>query len=309
MLREVNMATSESDDFESADEMNHDIPTKRNVQIQQWKSPSTIDSESDDDTEYVPRQPHTNVIFNRKREKYCPATDTVGEKKADKDISIKETHNNEKNEQPIISVDSSCERVNENVTSPNSQKVECAQTNTSTTNLKMKDNKETRLDKNEVEVPPGKDVNMELQFETTCKSNEKQKDSKKQKLSAKKLGTKIIDSNCLIDVDDNITRHINEEDILRTEENFLLNHLSIEDEITESEMPEEMKSNKTFKEVFKPEGWEGLGDDIELPEELSEEKLQPILKRLSIAGEDTENSSTGWGWANWGVSSLINTAS
>nr|XP_031828689.1 protein FAM114A2 isoform X2 [Nomia melanderi] len=73
-------------------------------------------------------------------------------------------------------------------------------------------------------------------------------------------------------------------------------------------MPDEMKSDKKFKEVFKPEGWEGLGDEIELPEELTEEKLQPILKKLSLMGQETQNSSTGWGWNNWGVSSLINTA-
>ncbi|KOC61150.1 Protein FAM114A2 [Habropoda laboriosa] len=296
------MATSESDDFESADEeMNYSMVVKNRIQTQQWNSPTTIDSESDDDTEYVPRIPHTSIIFSSKTGKYCSLPDARTDEN-----SIKDTHNYAKLEQPITGVDRICEKSNENVTFPN-LKEECVETNISTTNLKVKDNnKESMLDKNEIKAPLEKDANMELHFEgITVKSNEKEEDLKKQKLGVRKLGTKIKSSNKFVDDTDNVDTHIHES---MAEENILLKKPSIKEEITESEMPEEMKLDKKFKEVFKPEGWEGLGKEIELPEELTEEKLQPILKRLSVAGQEAENSSMGWGWANWGVSSLINTA-
>ncbi|XP_068983182.1 protein FAM114A2 [Bombus flavifrons] len=306
------MATSESDDFESADEeMNHDIPTKRSSQMQQWNLPNTIDSESDDDTEYVPRQPYTNINFGRSKEKYWPTMDTsTNETRADKDISTKDTRNYKKHEQPIINVDETCEKNDENISTIDSQKVECAQINTGDTDLKVESNNENiELRKNKVEVSPEKDVNMDLLSELTVKLNEKGKIRYKgKKLGGKKLGTKVMSSSNLLTDIDNIDTHINERDILMTGEDVLSKY-SMEDEITESDMPEELKSDKTFKEVFKSEGWEGLEDPIELPEELIEEKLQPVLKRLSLVAEETSSSSTSWGWGNWGVSSLINTAS
>ncbi|XP_043508290.1 protein FAM114A2 isoform X2 [Frieseomelitta varia] len=295
------MATSESDDFESADEeMNHDIPIKKHTQIQQWSSPNTIDSESDDDMEYVPRQTCTNVNLNR-REKYCPIADTsTNKKRVDKDISIKDTYNYKKHEQPVINVDEVYGK--KNITCIDSQKVGCAQANTGDMNLKVENN--NKLDKTKVEEPTGKDINMDLSSEVTVKLTEKeQTQCKEKKLGAKKLGTKITpSSNFTTDIDNR-----NKRDIVITEED-VCNKSFIKDEITESDMPEELKSEKTFKEVFKPEGWEGLGDSIELSDELTEEKLQPVLKRLSLVDEETSSSSV-WGWGNWDVSSLINTAS
>ncbi|XP_050593163.1 protein FAM114A2 [Bombus affinis] len=306
------MATSESDDFESADEeMNHDIPTKRSTQIQQRNLPNTIDSESDDDTEYVPRQPYTNINFGRNKEKYWPTMDTsTNETRGDKDISIKDTRNYEKHEQPIINIDETCEKNEENISTIDSQKVECAQINTGDTDLKVENNNgNIKLRKNKIEVSPEKDVNMDLHSELTVKLNEKEKiQPKGKKLGVKKLGTRVMSSSILMTDIDNIDRHINERDILMTGED-VLSKFSMQDEITESDMPEELKSDKTFKEIFKSEGWEGLEDPIELPEEVIEEKLQPVLKRLSLVAEETSSSSTSWGWGNWGVSSLINTAS
>ncbi|KAK1129534.1 hypothetical protein K0M31_019256 [Melipona bicolor] len=300
------MATSESDDFESADEeMNHDIPIKRHTEMQQWSSPNTIGSESDDDMEYVPRQPCTNVNLSRRKEKYCPTADTsTNKKRVDTDITIKDTYNYKKHEQSVISVDEACGKKDENITCIDSRKVGCAQANTGDMDLKVENNNNTTLDKTKVEKPPGKDINMDLSSEATVKLTEKEQSQRKEKkLGAKKLGTKVtLNSNFTTDIDNR-----NKRDIIITEED-VCNKSSIKDEITESDMPEELKSEKTFKEVFKPEGWEGLGDSIELPDELTEEKLQPVLKRLSLVGEET-SSSSGWGWGNWDVSSLINTAS
>ncbi|CAL7941765.1 unnamed protein product [Xylocopa violacea] len=294
--------------------MNHDMSTRRSYQTQQWKSPTTIDSESDDDMEYVPRQPHTNVIFSRRPEKYRPLTNIAAdEKKPDNDISIKDTNNCEKSEQPIINVDRTCEKVHEDVTAHSLQKAKCTQINTANMNFDLKDdNKEARLDNSEVK----KDDNMELPSET-INPNEKGRACRRQNLGARKLGTKITSSsNSTADTDD-ATKRINEKDILTRsiEEDILFNELSIKDEITESEMPEEMKSNKTFKEVFGEVFEEGFGDDIKLEEliqspseELSTDRLQPMLEKSSLVREEAENPLMGWGWANWGVTSLINTA-
>ncbi|CAK9813169.1 Protein FAM114A2 [Anthophora plagiata] len=290
------MATSESDDFESADEeMNHDVLIKRNIQSQQWNSPNTIDSESDDDTEYIPRILNTSIIFTSKTGKYCSPADTkTDENSIDKDISVKDTHSYAKHQQPIINADGISEQVNEDGTFPNSQK-EDVKPNKSTTSPSVKDdnNKELDSEKNEV-----KDIDMELHAE--AKSNEEEENFKRQEQSVKKLETKIESSDNFID--DTIHEST-------TQESIFLSKSSMKDEITESEMPEEMKLDKKFKEVFKPEGWEGLGKEIELPEELTEEKLQPVLKKLSLTEQETDNSSMGWSWTNWGVSSLINTAS
>ncbi|XP_006610243.1 protein FAM114A2 [Apis dorsata] len=300
------MATSESDDFESADEeMNHDIPTKKCIQTK-WNLPTTIDSESDDDTEYLPRQPHTNISFGREKEKYCSMIDTAIDKKNfDKNININDTYNY-KHEQPIINVNKTCDKIDEDTIILNSQKIEYLQTNIDTINLKVENNNKTiELDKNEIDTSLKMDINMELYSETS-KLNEKERIHKEQNLYKKKLGTNIIPTNNLTTNIINMNTNINEKNIPMTKENVMFDKTFITDEITESEMPEEMKSNKTFKEIFKPQGWEGLGDAIELPKELTEEKLQPLLKRLSLS-EQIDDSSN-WGWANWGVSSLINTA-
>lgn len=297
------MATSESDDFESADEeMNHNISTKRIIQSQQWSSPVAIDSESDDDTEFVPRPSYANVMYNKRTEKYYAGTDsTTAEKRLDKDISIKDTRNKRKKES-ITNADRTLHEVNEKVTSCDSPKEESTEV---ASNLEVKEN----LNKNEVELPVKTDVKMVNPSETiTLELDSKPKDRKPQKLGAKKLGTKITSSDNAKDDASSIISTDKGSTSIKTEDTSLTEFL-VTEELTESNMPEEMKSDKKFKEVFKPEGWEGLGKEIELPEELTEEKLQPILKKLSLTDQETDNSSKGWGWGGWDVTSFINSAS
>lgn len=75
------------------------------------------------------------------------------------------------------------------------------------------------------------------------------------------------------------------------------------------DLPEELKSNLTFKDIFKPDGWEGLGEDIELPDDLSDDKYHPVLDKLASSSIDNDSANSSWGgWGNWGVSSFINTA-
>ena len=284
------MATSESDDFESADEeMSHDKPAKRSTQ--QWCSSAAIDSESDDDTEYIPRMPYANMICDRKMGRYSSeASMMTSEKKPrrntikeNKDI-VEETCNNAEDKQSITNTTENSEETKEEIT------------DTRFADVKLNESEEkTSLKKNKIGV--------------RAMSKSTEEDRTLQKLGPKKLGMKLTQSNARTTDTADITGEISKIDVLPREEIIFCNESFMTNELTELDVPEEMLSNKKFKEVFKPEGWEGLGNEIELPEELTEEKLQPILKRLSLAGEEAQNSSGGWGWGTWGVNSLINTAS
>lgn len=68
------------------------------------------------------------------------------------------------------------------------------------------------------------------------------------------------------------------------------------------DVPEELKSNKSFKEVF---------NDKKIEKQLSQEKIKSVLEKIpSVATTPDDSSSSGWGsWGSWGVNSLINTAS
>ncbi|XP_043270983.1 protein FAM114A2 [Venturia canescens] len=68
-------------------------------------------------------------------------------------------------------------------------------------------------------------------------------------------------------------------------------------------MPEELRSEKKFKEIFKPDGWEGLDDKTILSEFEDNDKTRSALPKM----REPENS--GWGsWGSWGVASLLNSA-
>ncbi|XP_076647255.1 protein FAM114A2 [Halictus rubicundus] len=273
------MATSESDDFESADEeMNHDISARRNNQTQIWSSPTAIDSESDDDTEFVPRTPYDyrNIVYSEESKEYSSKTDFTTNKntidnvaiKKNEDDKIKNAFNNEKGGQLVNNMD----RTDKELT---------------LSNLRTEESVRDSIDSN----------TMILKVERNDEGN-----------SVDEITAHASTVNNFQVNTDNITINNDKENVVITEKPDAPTISLVQDELSELEMPEEMKSDKTFKEVFKPEGWEGLGNEIELPEELTEEKLQPILKKLSLAGQEMQTSYTGWGWDNWAVSSLINTA-
>nr|XP_003707147.1 PREDICTED: protein FAM114A2 [Megachile rotundata]XP_012149572.1 PREDICTED: protein FAM114A2 [Megachile rotundata]XP_012149573.1 PREDICTED: protein FAM114A2 [Megachile rotundata]XP_012149574.1 PREDICTED: protein FAM114A2 [Megachile rotundata] len=302
------MATSESDDFESADEeMNHNMPTKRIIQTQHWSSPTTIGSDSDDDTEYVPRPTYTNVGFSKKTEKYYERTDTMANvERLDKDISIRDMRNKAKKEKLISNTDKTLERVDGKVTSTSLSKVESTETAPGTMNVEVENRKKT-TDTSETELPVKTNDNVGSSSGTIMSNLDSEpKGHRQQKLGAKKIGSKITVSDNINDISNEMSA--DKENVSTKAQDATLSEFLVKDELTELDMPEEMKSDKKFKEVFKPEGWEGLGNEIELPEELTEEKLQPIMKKLSLSGQETENSSKGWGWGGWDVTSLINTA-
>ncbi|KAL2738820.1 protein FAM114A2 [Vespula squamosa] len=294
------MATSESDDFESADEeLAHNVTSKANVEDTRWPGiQSVVDSESDDDTECIPQLPRKNIlIYEKPRFRSFQREVASSEEKL---ITIKDTPTKECNDEESKV---SAEKIQE-IVSP---------TDTITETTIVKDNTlETSA------------VNQENSTEVTSKSTtttgpkeerlprpRRSADGSK-KLGVKKLGTKIEkESEVTPNTTENIKENISTKNVISkesTKEIDVVSDVSSNTDLSEVDMPEELKSNKKFKEIFKPQGWEKIGNNIELVEDLTEQKIQPVLDRLSIDDKDSENSL--WAnWGSWGVSSLINTAS
>lgn len=318
------MATSESDDFESADEeLAHEQP--KNPVRRKWSPPTAIDSESDEDTEYVPR----NYEKLERHSTVSPGERPLLQDKLDKDDNnTRATHTSTQIKQscdPTDNVFSSAKREDTFET----RKVESAiekpsvssdfeKTNKEEVNLQSKRMAKKSDEKLDTVMHPE-----ELKFvkDKPRSRPERKSDEMKHRLGAKKLGTRIFRNNDKPEAKESLQKtdlseelekfsidqgHKEKEEAASEEFKNTETELSLMSELAE---PEELKSNKKFKELFEPQGWERLGNDIELPQELTEEKLQPVLDRLSSAREKMESSSGGWGnWGSWGVSTLLNTA-
>ncbi|XP_015189002.1 PREDICTED: protein FAM114A2 isoform X2 [Polistes dominula] len=275
------MATSESDDFESADEeLAHGGTSKTKVDDMKWNTmQSVVDSESDDDTECIPRVPRRNM-------------DTVTKKSDDKETKVLTNKMED----------------NASASSDTITKTVIVEDSSSKTSATIKDNS----------MKVSSKTNMK---EETSSRPRRTTDGIK-KLGARKLGTKIekeseikcktIEQNVIEKnlISTNVQENITSTNVISKEPikgmNIVSSKLSDTDD-PEIDMPEELKSDKKFKEIFKPQGWEKLGNSIELEEDLTEQKIQPVLDRLSMDDKDSDNSL--WSnWGNWGVSSLINTA-
>lgn len=324
------MATSESDgDFESADEeLGRGISSRRDTQTTYWTSPTTVDSESDDDTEYIQHMPCRSSNSQKKNEIWITSLPDIpmSSMTAVSDKSNK-TDSDVKVESNVHTGKSTYTEKTVNNSEDTSILVKATKSSISTSTV------EKNVNPTEVEsskIVKSKDT-MSSKAEAT-KSEGVSRTSRRNpsyQLNAKKLGTKIAKCNinkCLVtdnvttEKEENLIKHSNEESLnsekdvecrlqKRSENQPTNNQPQSMDNLQEIDMPEELRSNKKFKEVFQPEGWESLGNDIELPDELTEEKLQPILERLTLVNKESENSLDSWGnWGNWGVSSLINTA-
>ncbi|XP_018044922.1 PREDICTED: protein FAM114A2 isoform X3 [Atta colombica] len=295
------MATSESDaDFESADEELSRVLVKRNIRATVYRT--TVDSESDDDTEYVQRAPCDITNWQSRSETFRMTPDVLTGRKTLVDNKNDKIDSNVKVESDTCTAKSidyveNASNKRETTSSLESRKF----SSTSTISVKGKEsviesNKILESDvMSEVEVTELDDKKI---FQTS-----KQQQGTARQLDTKKLGTRLtkdkIDEPCV-----NIATEL--EDAAKNSNKKSLLFLG---KNTECKSEEKSKTQIT---VFQPEGWEGLGDDIELPDELTEEKLQPMLQRLSLADKKDskdEDSLGSWGsWGNWGVTSLINTA-
>ncbi|XP_018304696.1 protein FAM114A2 isoform X2 [Mycetomoellerius zeteki] len=299
------MATSESDaDFESADEeLGRGMFVKRNIRAPVYRT--TVDSESDDDTEYVQHAPCDITNWQSRSETFRMTPDVLTGRKTlvdNKDDKIDSNVKVESNACTAKSIGCVEKASNERETTSPFE----SRKSSSISAISVKD-KESVVESNKILES---DVMSEVEATKTKLDNKKsfqikQQQSTTRQLDTKKLGTRLtkdkVDEpyvSIAMELEDS-AKCSNEKSLLFVSKN--------------TECKSEEKSKTQVTEVFQPEGWEGLGDDVELPDELTEEKLQPMLQRLSLANkeEDKDESSLGsWGsWGNWGVTSLINTAS
>lgn len=326
------MATSESDaDFESADEeLGRGAPFKRDTRVTTRRM--TVDSESDDDTECVQRVPCGNTNWQRRSETFRMTPDALtgretlvdDKDKIDSNVKVESDVHTAKSVSRIGKTSNK-----RDATLPVESGKSTQSLSTSTTTTKDKDN-ESVVQNSKIDVMSKVEAT-KTELGDKEISQTKQRQGTSRQLGAKKLGTKLtkdnVDKSCVNSVvmeDKCPAKCSNEKSLLslskdtecKSEEKSKTqvagNEFRSSSDLSEVDMPEELKSNKKFKEVFQPEGWEGLGDDVELPDELTEEKLQPVLQRLSLANKEEgkdESSLGSWGnWGNWGVTSLINTA-
>lgn len=328
------MATSESDaDFESADEeLGRGAPIKRDTRMMVRRT--TVDSESDDDTECVQRVPCGNTNWQRRSETFRTTSDALMGRETlvdDKDDKIGSDVKVERDVRTVKSVNRIGKR--QDPTSPVDSKKSTESLSTSTITTKGKDIESVVQSSKIVETDVMSKVEAtKIELGDKEISQTKQQQGTSRQLGAKKLGTRLTKDNVdessstfssVATEDKCPAKCSNEKSLLsvskdtdcKSEEKSKTqeagNQFRSSSDLSEMDMPEELKSNKKFKEVFQPEGWEGLGDDVELPDELTEEKLQPVLQRLSLADKEESNESSlgSWGsWGNWGVTSFINTA-
>ncbi|EFN68402.1 Protein FAM114A2 [Camponotus floridanus] len=303
------MVTSDSDtDFESADEeLDRNRPPKKDSRVTYWTS-STVDSESDDDAEYFQRPLYKSS--NWQRRKTARSNVTTGQETlvSDKDDKIAGNVKGDDNVHMVKSIETFN---NQEDTSP----IELKKSLCLTSSISVKDkNAQFMADDSLIVKSDDTMSKMEAKAEKTSEITQQRNSS--HQLGTKKLATKITkDSN------EESTECLNKKSLQSTCKDtkceLQKNNQSTDDEckptgtndLSEMDMPEELKSNKKFKEVFQPEGWEGLENDIELPDELMEEKLEPVLERLSVANKEPESPLGNWSsWGNWDVTTLLNTA-
>ncbi|KAI4479765.1 hypothetical protein M0804_010815 [Polistes exclamans] len=298
------MATSESDDFESADEeLAHGGTSKTNVDDMRWNTmQSVVDSESDDDTECIPRVPRRNIVVCEKPRYRSYKREISSDE--DKIGNLKDT-TTKKSDDKVNKVSDEKMEDDASYSSDTIIKTMIIENSASKTSATIKDNP--------MEVT-SKSTTNNLKEETLSRPRRTTDGPKK--LGARKLGAKMEKEPEIIpktseNVQENVQENIPSTNVISKEPIKGMNIVSSEfsdTDVPEVDMPEELKSDKKFKEIFKPQGWEKLGNSIELEEDLTEQKIQPVLDRLSITDKDSDNSL--WSnWGNWGVSSLINTAS
>lgn len=322
------MATSESDpDFESADEeLGRTAPIKRDIQRNYWMPPSTVDSESDDDTEYIQHTPYRSSDWQRRPQTYqinaSPVVTTCQKTSInDKDKNI---DNNVRVETDIRATKSE----HKEETSDSKDKCSHIKSKISPTSVALTRDNDFKSVVGKSESAESNNVMSKIEARRTGNVSRTARQNMPCQLDAKELGIKItedvVNRPCIMTSvttvqrkDESLAKCLNEASAnmdteCKSQEKSDVQSLDNQSELndlSEIDMPEELKSDKKFKEVFQSEGWEGLGD-IELPDELTEEKLQPVLERFSVASKEPESSLGMWrnSWENWGVTSFINTA-
>ncbi|OXU25787.1 hypothetical protein TSAR_003208 [Trichomalopsis sarcophagae] len=321
------MATSESDDFESADEELN----ARTEQAARSKRYTSIGSDSDDDVDYIPVQYHTPMKGASKKEYKSPlqARDNYIDKADDKSAGQLQMETNNvlgKSDPSEKNSDGAKNKVQESKNLGSKAKLACE-----TDATKM--SKVSKSAKSEVAVSNMEKPKTVANRRERPHRQQQRKPKEVQSLGAKKLGAIKIDKLPEVETTPDEVRRkavaegkppplIQEcweefdetnlqEELRNAELKSQKKNKALVSETTENaeDLPEELKSNLTFKDIFKPDGWEGLGEDVELPDDLTDDKYHPVLDKLTTNSIDNDSANSGWGgWGNWGVSSFINTA-
>ncbi|XP_050458470.1 protein FAM114A2 isoform X2 [Cataglyphis hispanica] len=284
------MVTSDSDtDFESADE-GRNGPLKKDTRITYWTSP-TVDSESDDDTEYVQHAPYKSS--NWQRRKAARSNVVTGQETlvGDKDDKIDSDVKGEGNVHIVQSVETFDNQ-------KDMSSIESKKSLSSASAISVKDKKAEFVTHSST-VVKSDDAMSKVEPPKAEKASERtQQRNLSHRLGAKKLATRITKDNDNENKEAQCSNKRSLEPISKDSECELQK---------DKKQPADDQSKAT--EIFQPEGWEGLGNDIELPDDLMEEKLEPVLEKLSLANKEPENSLGNWSsWGNWDVTSLLSTA-
>lgn len=312
------MVTSDSDtDFESADEELGRGSPKKNIQTTYWTS-TTVDSESDDDTEFVQHTPYKSSNWRKRPETFRKITTPIGV--TGQETVVDDKHNKIDSGVKVESDTRLAESVESFKDQEDSSPITSKKSPLSTSAISVKD-KKTEFMAESNTIKKSDDAMPKVETTKAEKASEiMQQQNLSHRLGTKKLATRITKDNDNKSTEDQcLSECLNErsqsgEDTecgLQKDQNQPKDDQSKStgiNDLSEMDMPEELKSNKKFKEVFQPEGWEGLDNDIELPD-LTEEKLEPILEKLSLTSKESESALGNWSsWGNWGVTSLLNTA-
>lgn len=290
------MVTSDSDtDFESADEeLGRNGPLKKDTRITYWTS-STVDSESDDDTEYVQQAPYKSSNWQRRKTRQSNVVTSQETLVGDKDDKI---DSDVKGEGDIRTVKSVETFNNQNDTSS----IESKKSPFSTSAISVKDKNAEFITDNSIVVESDDAMPKAEPTKAEKVSERTQQRNLSHHLGTKKLATRITK--------DSDNENIETQCLAECSNKRSLESMSKDSECglqKNKNQPADDQSKAT--EIFQPEGWEGLENDIELPDDLMEEKLEPVLERLSLASKEPENSLGNWNsWGNWDVTSLLNTA-
>ncbi|XP_023246817.1 protein FAM114A2 isoform X2 [Copidosoma floridanum] len=290
------MATSESDDFESADE---EMSAQRAPRYQQSRAKKyvSIGSDSDDDVDFIPVQNHAPVKKHSKQKsasqrKHNSSTGQADAKPESKQMEKKKvTDKSEKNQgEPS--------KVNKEL---NQEKSESSNSSKSASSKRERPQRQRKPK----EIQPLGAVKL------GATKTDKLPDVRASTFDEVRGDTVVkgeqppLTQECWEECDE---KNLREELEIASKQSKVEKNCEIE---SPKDVPEELKSNLKFKDLFKPDGWEALNEDVVLPDDLSDDKYQPVLDKLakSVTVEQ-ESPNDGWGgWGSWGVSSLLNTAS
>ncbi|XP_034952683.1 protein FAM114A2 isoform X2 [Chelonus insularis] len=293
------MATSDSDNFESADEDTEFRDASMKKSSPQWTYSSPIDSDSDDNICDKTKRNFSQVKANSSQEI------TTSMKK-----TSEVTRKTEKEEVKVISNEGNTELKNSG--DGDNSVIEKGHTSNATRSVsRSAEKKKTKIQKSKESTKPKglgakriSETVTSLSLDNVKISNEEVKEKNEQ----------IKNSNKVLDdwnLDDHKATEILRDSFDQSYEKSWIEIGNKSLDEFDKNVPEELKSNKKFKEIFRPDGWQDLENEkIITPTVENKHKTSLFLDEVAKVNEEKDDSGSGWGsWGNWGVTSLLSTAS